>query len=251
MRGRSPVSQMSPHSVRKHLRNIDSVLRKAGPRGHRNRDAAGILSEEPPWIKPPKASYSLPKIVALNTLGQACAAAVCMDVPRIDNIKPAAWWRALLLVAYNTGLRRRSLLELRMSEVNWALHLLELPPSRMKSGRPHVCHLNDAAMATLDAICRDRTRELVFPWPHCSTYFHTCLRRLLDTACIPRREHFGLQNLRATNGTQLWSIDPSAAQAGLGHSNIATTRRHYLDATTIVAKALDSFPQPSFAGEST
>jgi integrase len=251
LRGRKPIDRVSPNTVRKHHRYLFAVLMAAGPRCHRHRDNAGILKEEPPWVKPPKAREKLPRPVSLNVLGQACAAAIGMEVPRVAGVKPPTWWKALLLVAYNTGLRRKNLLRLRMTEVDWENRLIRIPAERMKSGRPHACHLNPAAFEQLQAVCRDRGREFVFPWPHGREYFHTCLRRLLNLAAIPQETRFGLQNLRQANGTAVFAIDPAAAVAGLGHQNMNTTLRHYVLATSIVAKALDALPQPEALSGST
>jgi integrase len=216
-------------------------LDKAGPPSYRNRDAAGIIPQ-PPWIRKPRAQEKPVRIVTPQELSDVYLSAIAMNTPRIPGFKPAAWWRALLVVAYNTSLRRRTLFEARMEQMDWVQHCLVIPAKQMKSRRPHVTHLNATAVAHLLKIRTDR--ELLFPWPHCKRHFDTCFHKLQTAAAIPEHEHFGLHDLRKTHATLLWESSPAAARLSLGHTNDDITRRHYVAPDGIVARALDSLQQP-------
>jgi integrase len=195
----------------------------------------------PIWAKPPREEHRIPRTTTLNEVSRCIMASVAMEVPKNPGIKAPAWWRALLIVAWNTGLRRGSLLSMRMSEVDWKNCRLLLAAARMKSRRPLIVHLNAAAMAALRSIRTDR--ELVFPWPHCKRYFNTCLHRLQDAAGLPKDRHFDLPTIRKTFTTILWEINPGAAQYACGHTMSDVTRKHYVDGGDLVARALDQLPQ--------
>jgi len=184
MQGLNRFTRMSPNTVRKHLKHLQILLDKAGPPGYRNRDAAGIISTIPPWIKPPRSEEKLPRIVTQELLGLVYTAAVVMEEPRFPGVKAPAWWKALLAVAFNTQLRHRTLFEMRMDEIDWKNCRIDLPPARFKSHRRQTIHLNEIAMKHLQNIRTDR--ELVFPWPRSPNYFYACFHRLQTAAAIER-----------------------------------------------------------------
>jgi integrase len=242
MPGLKPGTWVSPNTIRRQLTHIEALLNKAGPPGYRNRDAAGIIPN-PPFIKKPKATPKGVRIVTDEEFNAVYLAAVCMDLPKIPGFKPPAWWRALLVVARNTGLRRRALLNMEMAHVKWEEHRLDLPARILKSGKPFTLHLNPTAMEHLRKIRTDR--PLVFPWPFDLTQFHLRFHRLQSEAGIPPSRHFGLHDIRKTLATMLWEKSPSAAQFALGHAHSEVTRAHYVQGFGIVARALDELPQPS------
>ena len=60
-----------------------------------------------------------------------------MEHPQVSGFDPPAWWRALLVVALNTGLWKRTLFELCMNDIDWQSHRLVISPTRFKTGRGH------------------------------------------------------------------------------------------------------------------
>ena len=247
LRGRQPHLRMSSQTVRKHLRHLQAVLGKAGPPGRGNRDAAGEL-DRVAWIRPPRYQPGEPRFVTADELQAVYLAAVCLDRPKIDGFKPAAWWRALIVVGYNTGLRKGTLLSMPMASIDWKQRLIDLQPSVMKNRRRHVVPLNETAHRHLLQI---RTgRELVFEFPQSMRLFYHDWHQLQDAAGIPRAKHFGLQNLRDTAATLLWERDPAAAQLMLGHASRSTTRDCYVASRGILAKAAEALPQPGAFAES-
>ena len=115
IRGNDPHRPASPETVRSALKQIQRLLDFAGPRGRYNRDALGLLAVAP-WAKPPKSRPKLPQRVTDEQLSRVYRAADTMTWPRLPDVEAPAWWRALLVLAYNTGLRRRTLFELEMTE---------------------------------------------------------------------------------------------------------------------------------------
>ena len=240
-RGQKRGTKLSSQSIRRYFTCIECLLNKAGPAGYRNRDAANLIAN-PPWIKKPKPEAKPVRVVTSEEMNAVYRTAATMNRPRLPGFEPAAWWRALLVVARNTGLRRRTIFQMRIDQVDWDKGKLDLPPELLKAGRAFTLHLTTTALEHLRGI--RGVRELVFPWPHSETCFYKTFHRLQTAAGIPRKEHFGLHDIRKTLGTVLWEDSPAAAQYALGHSSPEVTRRHYVQGFGIVARALDRMAQP-------
>lgn len=242
MRGKMRHLPMSPNSVRSYMRHLQTLLDKLGPPGQGNRDALDILTRVP-WAKPPHGVDRIPKTITLQQISDCIMASVAMEVPRIPGVKAPAWWRALLTVVWNTGLRIGTLLSMHMDEIDWQQNRLVLAAARMKSRRPMIVHLNSWAMAALRSIRTDR--ELVFPWnPKDRRSLYRHFHTLQDAAGIPKNDQFGFHTIRKTVATMLYEVNPGAAQFALGHTTNDVTRRHYVDGGGLVARALDQLPQP-------
>jgi len=256
-RGRKP--EMSNNAVRKHLNNVQVLLDKAGPADRSNRDAAGLL-ESPPWIKPPKKDYPAVRIVTSEQIGseqigRVYAAADVMEVPATDGLPAAWWWRTLLVLAWNTGLRKRNLLDARFDWIDWQTHRLTIPAQKHKARRGQAVYLNRACLDHLEMI-RLPEREMILPWSGArpfthneDSFFHRLFRRLQFAAGIAETETFGLHGLRRTVATVLWEHSPAAAQLQLGHTTMGTTQRHYVAGDPIIVRALDKLPQPDAFGK--
>jgi integrase len=242
MRGKKRHLPMSPNSVSTYMKHLQVLLDKLGPPGQHNRDALDILARVP-WTKPPRVVERIPRTITLQQLSDCIAASVAMEVPRISGVKAPAWWRSLLLVAWNTGLRIGTLLSMRMDEIDWRQNRLLLAAARMKSRRPLIVPLNASALAALQSIRTER--ELVFPWPSPDRRaFWRYLQKLEDAAGIPKSERFGMHAIRKTVATMLYEVSPGAAQFALGHTTNDVTRKSYVDGGALVARALDQLPQP-------
>jgi integrase len=181
--------------------------------------------------------------VPLALIDQLYAGLVAAEVPRFDGVRAPAWWRALLAVTYNTGLRAGTLFRLRMSDVDFGAHRLQVRAGANKSRKTFYVPLNATALAHLVTIRTDR--ELVFPWPFTRDWFYETFHRLQAAAAIPSDQHFGLHALRRTLATALYATSPAAAQLALGHSSVKTTEAFYVGQAAVVAPALDALPQPS------
>jgi len=240
-RGVTTVTRAKPVTVASRLRIVQTLLDKAGPAGRGNRDARGIISTVP-WIRRPRFFPVEHPLVTPEMFRAVYQATAGMDVPVISGIKSPEWWRALLVVTFNTQLRRRTLFEMEMTDIDWKNARLVLPPGRLKAGRAMVIHLTGVALEHLRIIRTER--EKVFPWGMDMTTFHKYFHRLQNLAGIPKAEHFGLHRIRSTVATILWEDSPQAAQYSLGHTSARTTANHYVTGSGIVARALDALSQP-------
>ncbi len=241
-RGKLPFTKAATNTVAGRLKAVQTVLDKAGPPARRNRDASGLIAC-PPWIRPPRLESKLPITVSPEYLKLVYDATAGMDWPDVPGIKAPTWWKSLLEIVYNTALRRRTLFELRMDEIDWPKNCLRLKGERFKSGRPMIVHLNPAAMEALRRI-RTPRRELVFPTNATAKRFYYHFHYLQYTAGIPEKEHFGLHVIRKTAATVLAATSPKTAQLALGHASLSTTLDSYIDPTGIIGATLDAMPQP-------
>ena len=249
-RGMKKWKRMSPSSIAGKMRQIQTILDKAGPPGYRNRDAAGVI-ETSPWCRAPKQEARPVRIVTPEEIDKVYNVACLMEQPKLEHLKPAQWWRALLVVTWNTGLRRGTLFKLTWDMVDWENRVFRIPGDSMKSKRWQVQPFNETAERHLRGIRRSYLPEtsLIFPWSQDSRQFHIALHKLLDLAGIPEEEHFGLHDIRKTLATTLWTDNPNAASLALGHTNSSVTARHYVEQMGIVAKAVNELKQPAAFGQ--
>ena len=240
-RGREPGTVAKAETVRNNLRFLQMLLEYAGPVGRHNRDGLGILKVVP-WICPPRAEESEPKVVSFEHLSAVYEKADIMTVPQIPGIDPANWWRALLVFTFNVGLRSRALFGLEWKHIDLEQQVVKVPRGLMKSRRAITLPLNEIVFQHLLKIHTDR--QYVFEWPYGKNHLMTNFHRLQWAAGVPRSEMFGLHALRRTLATTLWEDNPAAAQLQLGHRGSQVTIAHYVQASGILTKAANELRQP-------
>jgi integrase len=221
---------------------VQTLCDKAGLPQPRNRDAAGFITHSP-WCKPPKAELPEPKIVSSEVISKCYESAALMETPVIGRVKPGAWWRALLVFAYNTGLRSRAIFGLRWKDVDFKNRRITVPKEIIKSRRRVVLPMNDVLIAHLRTI--QGARDLVFERPWTKEAFRMALYKLQNLAEVPKSQRFQLHRLRKTCATELFRLDPGAAQLMMGHRNIGMTIDHYTNAPAALTNAVASMPQPA------
>jgi integrase len=232
---------LSPNSVRSRLVHIETLLRKAGPEGYRNRGAFGIIPRVP-WCKKPRALYREPQVVPDRHIAAAYQAADLMGQPNVAGIPPGDWWRAWLVVAFNTGLRVGSLVNLEWAHVRCQEGLIVMPPECFKTGRGLTLPLLPIVAEHLEQIRGER--RLVFAWTQSKEQLRNLLHELQDKAGIPRAEHFGMHRVRKTTATKLYAINPKAAQLVLGHTTMDMTTMHYVNGAQTMGPAMRALSQP-------
>lgn len=241
MKGKISREVCSPNTVRCHIRMLQAMFDKAGPPDRRNRAGAGIIPFSP-YIPPPKAEYGEPVITTEERVTACYAACGTMTRPRLSGVDSGAWWRALLVTVYNTGIRARTVFAMRMEHVDWDNGRLILPGEILKAGKKLILPLAPTVIEHLQTIRTERER--VFHWPYTIEYFRRCFHELQNSAGIPPELHFGLHMLRRTLGTRLWKENPAAAQLMLGHSAIEITKRHYVNSEDVLG-SLRNLKQPA------
>lgn len=142
----------------------------------------------------------------------------------ISGIPGGLWWRALLLLAYDTGERVTALTSLRWNDVrgNFVTFRAE---SRKGKRRDIVRDIGEEARLALESIRGDR--DLVFPWPYSHTYLWNRFSIILRRAKLPAGRRDKFHRIRRTTASYYEAAGHSA-QRLLDHSSPATTRK-YLD----------------------
>ncbi|MCE9555295.1 MAG: site-specific integrase, partial [Planctomycetes bacterium] len=215
---------MAPASVNSIRRKLLAIAREAYavklladlPRAKRLREPV----EEP-------TSWSLEEIDAiLKTCRQL------KGINAVSRIPSADWWTCLILLALNTGLRRRSLLALKRADVDLKSSILRVPADAMKNARGKSFRLCEPVMEAIRAIWLP-ARQKLLPWD----IRRECLQRKYTAILVEaglaagRRDKF--HKLRRTTGTTIAAAcGMTAAQEYLGHQSIATTQR-YIDPTKL------------------
>jgi integrase len=246
MDGQRSGKPLSVHTIRTRLNHIQILLDKAGPPCKGNRDAAGYILHAP-WVKLPRAVDCEPRTVPEDHIVDCYRAAERMPMPCWPCVTAPAWWRALIVVAYNVGLRARTLFELKLSDLDFEHRTIHVRPQTNKGRKDLWLPMNEIVHSHLLAIRGDR--EFVFDWPFSREMFRRYLKRLQREAGLEPSQYFGLHQLRKTCATVLWESDPAAAQLMLGHSSLQITQQHYVRSLGILTKASAAMPQPAaFAG---
>jgi integrase len=142
----------------------------------------------------------------------------------IAGIPGGLFWRALLLLAYDTGERITALTLVRWPDVRGG-YVLFRAETRKGKRRDIVREIGPETQAALEAIRGDR--DLVFPWPYCHTYLWTRLSIILRRAKLPAGRRDKFHKIRRTTASYYEAAGHSA-QRLLDHASPATTRK-YLD----------------------
>lgn len=197
-------------TIHKHCRTLQSLLNAAGPPRAGRPGARAIL--EVPYVPRPEVIYGIcdEDCLTLAELARLWQAAAHMPRP---TLRPAIYWRTLLLAAYYTGLRRGTLLK---AEWDWLRddehgRWLLCPPGTVKRKKtPHWCSIPTALAAALLELRKltGQGRHL-FPWTKTRGYFDDCRRELWLRAGLgnERGHRNALHGIRKRAATELSKID--------------------------------------------
>jgi len=239
---------LSVETIRKAARQIQFLLDRSGPSSPGNREGQDVVAKVA-WIKPPKAHRAGPRhAFTLEEISALLVAARCTRPTRVipEEIPTPVWWRALILLGYNTGMRPASLLAARHEHIDgrW----LAIPPEEIKCHNGQRLWLNDAALEAIASTgC---TKGLILPWLAIGpTTLPNQWRWIQDAAGLPKNSDSGMYGLRRAFATQCAGIDPLAAQIMLNHRGLgfAMMLNHYVNPEVLLSKALSKLPQPAEA----
>lgn len=248
--GRNDSQRMAGYTLKKHARQIQTVIQFAGPRrGDRRGRANQELIDRPPYLEAPRVSREPPKSdYTLAELRQILATCDTMKRPRIDGVKPCDWWQSLIEVALYTGLRRGALMQLEYSMLEDSL--LRIPARISKGRRGKIQYVHPDALKAIERIRTDRCVIFQWPnWPANSRGLNDMLRRLVLRAGLPDSRWFGFQGFRRAHLTLLAEVSGhdgmAVAQASAGHSAPSITRQHYVNGDAqlrMVARQIERIP---------
>ncbi|HUX15129.1 MAG TPA: site-specific integrase [Phycisphaerae bacterium] len=225
----------------------------AGPRSRDNPEGPardGLFGHDdaggPRWAPrlkaPPERVEEPTAIFSLEEIGHWLEACQSATLPKLPGVDPAAWWRALVAFAYNTGLRIDTLVRVRWEHVEgrWLVVPAALMKRRRRGAR---IYLNRRALAAARSIRTDGEPRL-FAWPAGLNQLHRARRRILDASRIEPRRRFGFHALRRALLSWLTARNPAVAKLQAGHVGGDVTLRYYVS-PAIVGRFLERVPQPA------
>lgn len=161
----------------------------------------------------------------------------------IAGIAPEAWRRAYFLVAFFTGMRVRTLLALRIVDVNLETGVVTAGGEAFKTGKGQRFVLPQEAIVAVAEILSP-PRELLFAWPTGRREFHKDFCRILAVADVSpstRRAVTQTHRIRRTIATEIAAEHGVDAAARLLGNTPEVCKKHYIDPTrsgysTVAAK---------------
>ncbi len=138
------------------------------------------------------------------------------------------YFLALLLAAYDTGLRPSDLFLIRWDQLSKADRAITL--IQHKTGKPHIVFLSDETVAAIETIRGSRERIFPLKWGGIRRWMERIFEEAAKQGFV-RLPGKNLGTLRKTNATQVFIADGEAAAAeSLGHtSGTRIVRKHYID----------------------
>lgn len=239
-------------SIKKHCRQLDTILKMAGPRSRYSQKGQGLVPE-PPYFKAPKSPKVLPKPAwSMPELTAMYAAADKMTRPK-SVIPSPDWWRTLVVILYFGNLRINELMNTKFSMIKGSW--LDLPAEVCKGDKEARHYLRTEVLEHVEAVRTD-DRELILPfasWPKSKRMAYEYLDDLQDHAGIAADRRFRFHGFRRTHISKLagnkkeYDDNVKVAQRSASHANVSVTLDHYVDISVqeqAMMDAIDRMPSP-------
>lgn len=246
---------ISLRTAQKHATCLNKLLAFAGPRAPDKRGAKNReLIERPPRIDTPAPDEN-PDVGGDLTVEEVHAlylAAEQMLAPVVPGVPPADWWRALLVVLWQTGLRIGAAMRLAYADLGDDGYLL-VRASGSKRRRGKRQYLPRESREAIERVRTERRLIFEFPPSYASNrrQLHALLEKLFRRAGIAKRRGVAFHGFRKGHATSLAGVEDASwianAQASLGHGSAATTLRHYIASRATERKleqVIEQLPSP-------
>jgi integrase len=257
---------LAQNTRHKHWSNVQRLFDWTGPPSRQNRRGFGLVVN-PPYVdgpgrlkRPPRAGFRL------DELWRWLAVLAAHARPMPDLVfDPATWWRAVILVGYNTGLRPETLFGARWEHLAVAaevdcprcgerrrrgMHRFSPPRAVVKGRQTRIFWLNHAALEAIAPLRPPgpQPRGLIFGWDWTRRYT-TLGKRRRELQRIAGIRQLPLYALRRAFSTECGKINPLAMRMQMGHSagEWRMAAEHYVWQEDLVADALERLPQPQEA----
>lgn len=144
----------------------------------------------------------------------------------VGPVPAGLFWRAFVLVMFDTGLRRAAALSIRMADLR--ADDVTVQAKFQKHGAEQTWRLIHSAGAVRDLVAADPSRELLFPWPFSdSNPLVKAFRKILKAAGLSTARGDLFHKIRKTSATHLANVAGQGfVQAHLGHSHASVTARY-------------------------
>ena len=182
-----------------------------------------------PTVVKPLAPETMPVALSEDELRRLFASAR-KERGKIEGIPACDWWESFLGFVFCTSERKSAVLAVKVAWLDFAGRVARIPPQCRKGGRKWgVYPLWPELLPLLEkCLSANPQRELMWPWTKCPQSYYTSYDRILKDAGIPVDRQHKTHSLRVSHATFLKVLggDPTRQ---LGHSDQATTMRHYID----------------------
>jgi integrase len=214
--------KLSAVTVNGYLKHVRCIFRKIAPPFTGNPGGRDIIPRVPYW-KPVKVKWTVPTRIALEDLDRCYIAARTMDVPKMQPAPPAEYWRALLVTAYFTGLRKSDLFALEPKQFDFGQNILRFESK--KTGKSMEMPIHPCVAEHVQRILTDGST--VFPHMHHDNGAFTKLwRRMLQRAGV---EYFTLHDIRRTAASEIERVKGGMGGVLLQHRLMSVTAVSYLN----------------------
>lgn len=194
--------------------------------------------EYPPFVSKLTEDEPEPHVVSEQQIERFSQAAALAKTPNVPGCTPAQFWRAALLLAIVTGLRRSSLLRIQRpsDEVLLEKQELLLPSSLHKTKNYMRIPLGSMEVVELLVQLPTVEGEPILPWKNNRTgeplslgHFSNTMARIQKEAGISDEDRIVTKHLRSTAGTIICEeFNDDTARKRLGHSATSKTFvKHY------------------------
>ncbi|QDT99864.1 tyrosine-type recombinase/integrase [Gimesia aquarii] len=226
-------------SLNNEIKMLNTCFAKAGPKEARGPGRANYgFVEHPPFINKLTEEEPEPHVVTKEQIEKFSIAASFAKTPNIPDCSPAQFWRAALLLAIVTGLRRSSLLKIERpsDEVLIEQRELLLPASIHKTKNYLRIPLGSSEVVEFLLQLPTVEGEPILPWKNSRTgeplslgHFSNTMARIQREAGISDEDRIVTKHLRSTAGTIICEeFNDDTARKRLGHSPTSKTFvKHY------------------------
>lgn len=192
-----------------------------------NRDLIGKVRRK---SKPPEA-WSKEEVDRLLATADRLRGLYHRRKPPSYKISKRLYWRAYILTAWSTGLRRCDLVQLRVSDIPANGRLLIV---QQKTGKHVFGQLSHTAMTAVNALILNHAQDKVFPqWCRIPTW-RKIARRIVKRAGL----RMSIGKIRASAGTNVENRYPGQGAHFLGNTE-SVFHKHYYD-----RRQAANIPQP-------
>jgi integrase len=234
-------NRMANATINKHRRQLAAIWKHAW-RKHK-------VAELPRDLVQLTVPKRLPDAWSAEEVGRILAVAATTP-GEFCGIPAGVWWTALILTAYDTGLRIDALLRARVADFDVTRRRLKVWAETQKQNADQAFALHTDTVSAI-LVTDPSTRELLFPSPFKDREkepLRSRYRAILSAAGLAHGRRDLFHKLRRTSGTAIANaFDLETAQRHLGHSSPKVTAS-YLDPRLMKTKlstAADSIERPT------
>lgn len=208
----------SVYSVRERLGRILALWRFL---------AARRIVDRWPTVKRPPAPDPMPIALTRDEL-RALFESAMYEPGKIGGVRAGWWWQGYLSFVWSTAERRSAALALKWEHCDLSAAVAVIPPEFRKGKRKAGIYRLWPEVVTLIERMKMPPREMVFPWPYSEGRYYHNFGRIAERANLPNDAAHKTHALRVSHASWLAMLGGNASIA-LGHSDPATTTRHYID----------------------